>query len=327
MDRNIARCRDPVKRPTGQVPRPQARAYRYVESCLVRSGGERICWPSMRLSRSNLSGSSGSVAKAEAVVSGAGLIEDHHACFIVEHDGLPGHEVHNDGDAVWQTTEGGAWSNGGTRLRFHDDDVAERLDEITARFRELKRPAGFWVSQLSSPAQLRAQLRALRFHCRKHFPGMQCDLRRLAPVAQVRGVEFEQVRDHSRFEGAEHPYSGRISTPLRRFGLQTQQRLVERAPERVVSLVATVDGTAVGAALLYLDGDCAGLWDVGVLASHRNRGIGTALTAHACGIARDHGYGDCVLIASGMGYNVYRAVGFEEVCRLSYWYSRLGRDE
>jgi ribosomal protein S18 acetylase RimI-like enzyme len=255
------------------------------------------------------------------------LIEDHHALWILEHDGLPGHEVHYDGDAVWQTSEGAAWSNGGTRLRFGVEDVASRLSQITARFRELRRPAGFWVSRLSSPPRLPDELRALRFRCLKYFPAMRCDLRRLARARTVRDLTFERLTDHSRFAGNEHPYRGRISTPLRRFGMQTQQRLVERAPERVLSLLALLNDTPAGAAVLYLDGDCAGLWDVGVLESHRNRGVGTALTAHACGIARDHGYRDCVLIASGMGFNVYRAVGFEEVSRLGYYYSRLGRAE
>jgi ribosomal protein S18 acetylase RimI-like enzyme len=94
-----------------------------------------------------------------------------------------------------------------------------------------------------------------------------------------------------------------------------------------VSLFAGMHGKVAGVAVLFLDGECSGLWDVGVLEAFRNRGIGTALTAHACDIARDAGYRDCVLIASGMGFNVYRGVGFEEVCRLSYWYSRLGRNE
>jgi GNAT superfamily N-acetyltransferase len=257
----------------------------------------------------------------------AALVEEHHARWILEHAGLPGREVHADGDAVWETSDGAAWANGGTRFRFRDDEVAERLTQITARFRELKRPAGFWVSELSTPADLAARLSRLGFRCRKHFPAMWCDLRRLPRARAVAGLGLERVTDHGRFQREAHPYIGRISTPLRRSHLDAQRRLTEQAPERVVSLLATMQGSAVGAAVLFLDGDCAGLWDVGVLESHRKRGIGTALTAHACALARDAGYHDCVLIASGMGYTVYRAVGFAEVCRMSYWYSRLGRDE
>lgn len=245
----------------------------------------------------------------------------------MEHAGLPGHEVHDDGDAVWQTSEGAAWGNGGTRFRFRAADVDERLAQISARFRQLRRPAGFWVSGLATPVDLPARLREMGFRCRKRFPGMHCVLRRLGRVRNVPGLTFERLTDHMRFQREEHPYIGRITTPLRRFQLKSQQLVSEQSPERVMSLVASVHGIAAGVAVLFLDGECSGLWDVGVLESHRTRGIGTALTAHACGIARDAGYRDCVLIASGMGFNVYRAVGFEEVCRLSYWYSRLGRNE
>ena len=156
---------------------------------------------------------------------------------------------------------------------------------------------------------------------------MHCDLRRLRRVATVAGLRIERGTDHARFAHEEHPYIGRMTTSLRRKALATQRLLNERSPERGVSLFAGLHDKITGAAMLFLDGQCSGLWDVGVLEASRNRGIGTALTAHACGMVRDAGYSDCVLIASGMGFNVYRHVGFEEVCKLGYFYSRLGRNE
>jgi hypothetical protein len=73
-----------------------------------------------------------SVAGVGRRVHEAALVEDHHARWILEHAGLPGYEVHEDRDAVWQTTDGGAWTNAGTRFRFRDADVERRLVQITS---------------------------------------------------------------------------------------------------------------------------------------------------------------------------------------------------
>jgi hypothetical protein len=152
----------------------------------------------------------------------AALVEDHYARWILEHAGLRGHEVHDDGDAVWQTTDRGAWGNAGTRFRFREADVDERLEQITSRFTELKRPAGFWLSAFSTPATLPAELRRLGFRWRKRVPGMHCDLRRLRRVARVAGLRFERGTDHARFAREPHPSIGRITTPLRRMQLRNQ---------------------------------------------------------------------------------------------------------
>jgi GNAT superfamily N-acetyltransferase len=81
----------------------------------------------------------------------------------------------------------------------------------------------------------------------------------------------------------------------------------------------------VGVTTLYLGRSIAGVFDVGVVERARRRGIGATLVAHACAFARDRGYDGAALTASGMGESVYREVGFREVCRTGYWYSRAGR--
>lgn len=67
----------------------------------------------------------------------------------------------------------------------------------------------------------------------------------------------------------------------------------------------------------------AGFYDVGVLEKERDHGIGAALVAHALHFARARGATQAVLLASGMGYGMYRRVGFREVCKIAYWYRSL----
>jgi hypothetical protein len=47
------------------------------------------------------------------------------------------------------------------------------------------------------------------------------------------------------------------------------------------------------------------------------------MMARALGFARERGVAQAVLLASGMGYGVYRRVGFREVCKIAYWYRSL----
>ena len=47
------------------------------------------------------------------------------------------------------------------------------------------------------------------------------------------------------------------------------------------------------------------------------------MIAHALGFARDRGQKQAVLLASGMGYDMYRRAGFREVCKIAYWYRSL----
>jgi len=74
---------------------------------------------------------------------------------------------------------------------------------------------------------------------------------------------------------------------------------------------------------MFLSESAAGFYDVGVLESERGRGIGTAMIAHALRLAHDRDRKQAVLLASGMGYNVYCRTGFHEVCKIAYWYRSL----
>ena len=93
----------------------------------------------------------------------------------------------------------------------------------------------------------------------------------------------------------------------------------ERA-EDLRHLVVREGATLVGHTVLNVDGDSAGLYDMGVLPRVRRRGFGRALTLAALARARDLGCASVTLNATAEGELLYRSVGFRSLGRGMTWW-------
>ena len=79
--------------------------------------------------------------------------------------------------------------------------------------------------------------------------------------------------------------------------------------------VAQLDDRPVGISVAVHTGESGGIYSVATIEEARRRGVGSAVTWAAVAAIRDWGCTSAVLQSSGMGYPVYRAMGFEEVTR------------
>jgi GNAT superfamily N-acetyltransferase len=121
-----------------------------------------------------------------------------------------------------------------------------------------------------------------------------------------------------------HPFFGAITTDMRRHELNRLAHLAAQWPANFFDFVALAAGNRpVGACSMYLSEASAGFYDFGVLEDQRNKGIGSAMLAHALRVALDRGKQQAVLLASGMGYSMYCRAGFQEVGKIAYWYRSL----
>jgi ribosomal protein S18 acetylase RimI-like enzyme len=75
--------------------------------------------------------------------------------------------------------------------------------------------------------------------------------------------------------------------------------------------VGYLDGEAVATAAMFFGKRSAGLYHVATIPAARGRGIGSAITYAALREGVRRGYRLAVLIATPMGVNIYRKLGFQ----------------
>jgi len=154
------------------------------------------------------------------------------------------------------------------------------------------REVGCWA--LEPDDELGARLTALGFQdgWQPHWMGIDPRETREEPAHPV-----EESSDCSR----ELPYSHERADDLRH-------------------LVVREGATLVGHTVLNVDGDSAGLYDMGVLPRARRRGYGRALTLAALARARDLGCANVTLNATAEGELLYRSVGFRSLgLGMTWW--------
>jgi ribosomal protein S18 acetylase RimI-like enzyme len=83
--------------------------------------------------------------------------------------------------------------------------------------------------------------------------------------------------------------------------------------------VAFKDGRSVATASVLTSCGVAGLYFVMTVPEQRRSGIGSAITVAALTSASPRGYRVGVLQASDMAKDLYRRLGFREVCRFELW--------
>ena len=98
------------------------------------------------------------------------------------------------------------------------------------------------------------------------------------------------------------------------------------APADVAAHFVAGDPSApVGHVVLHVEGETAGVYDMGVAGNARRRGYGTALTLAALGAADGLGCASVTLNATGEGEPLYRSVGFRSLGHGMTWWLFPGR--
>jgi len=158
----------------------------------------------------------------------------------------------------------------------------------------------------------------------RHTPGMALDLSRLRPPERVppgltiHPVETQtQLRDWVRAFIAGYELPPALETPyydlIAPLGLDTPVRYY----------AGYWNGQIVATSTVFMGSGVAGLYNDSTLPAARGQGLGAALTLAPLRWAAQQGVRAAILQSSFMGYGLYRRLGFEKLCDMTYYYWSL----
>lgn len=206
-----------------------------------------------------------------------------------------------------------------TVLRFLDDDTSglqAQVDEVLARY--ANRPVTLaWMVHPTSPPDVRECLAARGLVIAEELFGMVADLTALdLEIAAAEGVELlEATVEHT----AEWVEMVDVRYGLDAVGSSFVRQLMEDNIGHARWFLARVDGVPVSKAILHVTDDIAGIYGVATFDGGRGRGLATALTKHALGVARNSGCELGLLHSTPMARELYRSIGFRDVATFEIW--------
>ena len=144
----------------------------------------------------------------------------------------------------------------------------------------------------------------------EHFPAMWLELDQLAPPQRsaLSTLQISRVEDLQALGQFREVLRQTFKMPRDEVELVLSDKALSVPNSR--HYLGAVGGEAVATATLVLDGEVAGVWNVGTLPEWERKGIGGALMRHILSDAADMGYGASMLLASAVGVPFYERLGY-----------------
>ncbi|MEO6487346.1 MAG: GNAT family N-acetyltransferase, partial [Thermoanaerobaculia bacterium] len=198
-------------------------------------------------------------------------------------------------------------------------DVSGNVARVAAPFREKRQPFRWWITPSTEPPALADILKSHGFRHVYDSAGMTFDL--TAPGLDApfpRDLTIRQVSDTAGLEKWVDVFMVGFARPQEEFArwrdAYLQRGFGDSSPW--THFVALLGDRIVAISSVLVCGELAGVYNVVTLPEVRGRGIGAAVTRAALQYAREGGSRIAALQSSEMGLSVYRAIGFQEVCKL-----------
>lgn len=269
-------------------------------------------------------------------LSSAGLIaavEANMAHFFgIAFQDWSGANTHYSDTITWSITDVDlSIFNSTMRVRLSADDAEAEIEAAIARAQVKNVPLQWWLSPDTQPGDLGDRLTAHGFEKSGNTPGMAIDLSILDDEFNMPpGVTVEQVTDQAMLDvyidvmnkgfGLPAKIGAAFNECFAAIGLGTDQPLRH--------FLARLDDEPVATSSVFFGAGVAGIYNVATVEAARGKGIGSAVTTYPLLLARKMGVRVGILKSSEMGFNVYRKMGFKQVCTFNIyvWRSENGNE-
>lgn len=206
--------------------------------------------------------------------------------------------------------------NGVADARLREEGLDATLEEILGHFKSRAVPMTWWVGPSTRPEDLGERLEARGLSYDGETPGMAVDIGALGeekaviPALSVAPATSEgDLADWARVAARGYGMPEEVIPALSEIAM----RHCMRDDPRWAYYLARLDGQPVATTSMFPFAGVAGIYCVATLPEARGRGIGAEITRIALQRAGKQGYRVGILQASGMGFPVYRRMGFATV--------------
>jgi ribosomal protein S18 acetylase RimI-like enzyme len=224
----------------------------------------------------------------------------------------------------WHTPLPHPWFNGVLCSRPPDEmDVA--FIEETLHYFHTKKVDKFtwWLEPPLKSSEWKSVLSRYDFGFSISAPGMAVNLNELVltePPAsdfEIRSVEDEEslevwVETFLRGYGLPREWASNTLDLWTELGLDFPMR----------NYLGFLNGKPVTTSSVFYGSGVAGIYSVSTLAEERGKGLGAAITLRPLKEAREMGYQIGILQSTQMGLNVYKKLGFKQVCQIENFYKQ-----
>ena len=198
--------------------------------------------------------------------------------------------------------------------RLTSTHVDEKILETIEYFSSKGLPFTWQVDPTDTPEDLPEHLEKHGFTL-SSGPGMALVLNELKIPEAQDDLTFERVRTQELCEVFARLLAKAYGIPEFAWEDFTQLVMSVGIRDDFYHYLGHLDGQPVATAtVLYSDG-VAGIYNVATLPESRGRRMGSMITAAPLIDAHERGYIVSILHSTQMGYNVYKRLGFEEICR------------
>jgi ribosomal protein S18 acetylase RimI-like enzyme len=222
----------------------------------------------------------------------------------------------------WRTQLPHPWFNAVLSNSAAERDELDIIQETIAYFQSHGISTFTWWLETGSEQETWSKVFPSHgFHYDDHTPGMAMDLAVLpASFVQPEGLVIQPVEDF-------HMLQTWADTFITGYGLPPD--FVTPFFDLLASLgvdlpnrhyLGFLNRVPVTASTLFLGAGVAGIYNVATLPEARGKGLGAAMTLFPLHQARQMGYQAGILQSSEMGFNLYRRLGFRQVCVMEHYY-------
>jgi len=190
------------------------------------------------------------------------------------------------------------------------------IERILVEYRAV--PIDWWVGPESKPVDLGEKLLAHGFKLMETIPGLAAHLDALVEPSIPTGLTIRLARGEEGWRQWTEACL-RAWEYDRELNVETEPwyKICQAASEDTLFLYSGwLKGDPAGVSIMILGAGVAGLHFIQTRPKYRRQGIGSRLTYEPLLQARQMGYRAGVLNASERGYNMYRKIGFQDVCSL-----------